>query len=94
VVSSDVGPSKVTAMQAALTEPDAGAVPDQEIEAVLATVTQACIITTAQCLICGAFESLGYKVANGSNGSGAVGQLFEKLTLETKTLIFFPAGCE
>jgi hypothetical protein len=31
---------------------------------------------------------------NDACGSGAVSQRFEKLTLETKTLIFFPAGCE
>lgn len=34
------GPGKVTAMQATLAEPDAGAVPDQELEAVLASVAK------------------------------------------------------
>ena len=34
------GPGEVTAMQAPLTEPDAGAIPDQELDAVLPSVAE------------------------------------------------------
>lgn len=34
------------------------------------------------------------KMSSGRLGSRAAGQHFEKLTLDRKTLTFFPAGCE